>query len=144
MESKRHPKKRPTHSQSYQNNTTPTTTHVNDEQDKRIFTHENNKIKNIPPKKNIFKYWSFGTINIRSGKENDLGAKIFMVAKETAKAGLTFCCLQEVKYRNSGKKIIQLDNGEKFEFYWCGMKKKKISRCWFSDQSRPKCHNQRT
>ena len=48
-----------------------------------------------------------------------------MVAKEVARANLAFCCLQEVKYRNSGKKLINLDSGEKFEFHWCGMKKRR-------------------
>ena len=48
-----------------------------------------------------------------------------MVAKEVARIGLSFCCLQEVKYRNSGNKLIELDNGEKYEFYWCGKKKRR-------------------
>ena len=47
---------------------------------------------------------SFGTINIRSGKKKDESAKIYFVTKEVMKAGLRFCCLQEVKYRNSGEK----------------------------------------
>ena len=33
--------------------------------------------------------------------------------------------LQEVKYRNTGKKLIKLDTGENFEFHWCGMKKQR-------------------
>ena len=72
-----------------------------------------------------FKKWKFGTINIRSGKERDLGAKLYCIAKEVSKAGLTFCCLQEVKYLNNDKKIITLDTGEKFEFHWCGRKKRR-------------------
>ena len=72
-----------------------------------------------------FKNWSFGTINIRSGKEKDEGAKIYMIAKEIDKIGLSFCCLQEVKYRNSGKKLVKLDNGKSYEFHWCGMKKRR-------------------
>lgn len=72
-----------------------------------------------------FQKWKFGTINIRSGKERDLGAKLYCVAKEVSRAGLTFCCLQEVKYLNSGSKIITLDTGEKFEFHWCGRKKRR-------------------
>ena len=35
---------------------------------------------------------------------------------------MIFCCLQEVKYRNIGKKIVELDSGEKYEFHWCGIK----------------------
>ena len=42
-----------------------------------------------------------------------------------ARAGLTFCCIQEVKYRNSGKKLIRLDSGEEFEFHWCGRQKRR-------------------
>ena len=42
-----------------------------------------------------------------------------------AKLNLTFCCLQEVKYRGSGSKLIVLDSGEKYQYYWCGMKKKR-------------------
>ena len=33
------------------------------------------------------------------------------------------CCLQEVKYRNIGKKLVELDSGEKNEFHLCAMKK---------------------
>ena len=75
-------------------------------------------------RKNFHK-WSFGTINIRSGKEKDEGAKMYLIAKEVARAGLTFCCIQEVKYRNSGKKLIRLDSGEEFEFHWCGRQKRR-------------------
>ena len=60
-----------------------------------------------------FKYWKFGTVNIRSGKEKDEGSKIYGIAKQVAKLNLTFCCLQEVKYRNNGKKLVELDSGEK-------------------------------
>ena len=30
-----------------------------------------------------------------------------------------------MKYRNSGKKLIRLDNGVCYEFVWCGMKKRR-------------------
>lgn len=50
---------------------------------------------------------------------------MYMVAKEAANAGLEFCCLQEVKYLNSGKKLIRLDTGESFEFHWCGKRKRR-------------------
>ena len=72
-----------------------------------------------------FQTWSFGTINIRSGKEKEEGAKIYTVAKEANRAGLLFCCLQEVRYRNSGSKLIKLDTGESFEFHWCGQKRRR-------------------
>ena len=73
----------------------------------------------------LFHSWSFGSVNIRSGKERDEGGKLYTIAKEVSRADLTFCCLQEVKYLNSGKKLIELDNGEKFEFHWCGKKKRR-------------------
>lgn len=72
-----------------------------------------------------FKSWSFGTINIQSGHEKNEGAKIYSVAKEVAKANLAFCCLQEVRWRNTGSKIITLNTGERFEFHWAGYKKKR-------------------
>ena len=72
-----------------------------------------------------FHLWNLGTINIRSGKETGEGSKIYMVAKEAARANLLICCLQEVKYRNSGKKLISLDSGEKYVFLWCGKKKRR-------------------
>ena len=79
-----------------------------------------NKTKEI-----AFKTWKFGTINIRSGKERDEGAKIYSICKEISKAGLSICCLQEVKYRNTESKMIRLKTGEEFEFHWCGMKKRR-------------------
>ena len=72
-----------------------------------------------------FKTWSYGTINIRSGKEKEEGAKIYAIAKEVSRAGLKFCCLQEVRYRNIGNKLIRLNTGEEFEFHWCGQKKRR-------------------
>ena len=68
-----------------------------------------NKSQNIKTKVDIsinneFHDWSFGTVNIRSGKERDEGAKIYTVVEAINEAKLSFCCLQEVKYRNSGKK----------------------------------------
>ena len=49
----------------------------------------------------------------------------YCIAKEASKAGLSFCCLQEVKYLNNNSKVITLDTGEKFEFHWCGRKKRR-------------------
>ena len=82
------------------------------------------KNKNIIRTRN-FKTWSFGTINIRSGTEKDDGAKIYAIAKELVRYDLAFCCLQEVRWRGVGAKIIQLDTGETFEFHWSGYKKKR-------------------
>lgn len=33
--------------------------------------------------------------------------------------------LQEVRHRNTGKKIIELNNGERYVFLWCGKKKRR-------------------
>jgi hypothetical protein len=41
----------------------------------------------------VFERWKFGTVNIRSGKEKDEGAKIYSVTKQAAQAGLLFCYL---------------------------------------------------
>ena len=46
--------------------------------------------KNLGHNKNSisksFYSWSFGSINIRSGKEKDKGGKLYMIAKEAARA----------------------------------------------------------
>ena len=72
-----------------------------------------------------FKRWSFGTVNIRTGGEKDEGAKIYAVAKEISRANLQFCCLQEVRWRNIGSKLICLDTGDKYESHWCGYNRKR-------------------
>ena len=80
---------------------------------KKIFRNEN------------FKSWNFATINIRSGTEKDEGAKMYAISKELVKYDIAFCCLQEVRWRDVGSKIIRLDTGEAFEFHWSGYKKKR-------------------
>ena len=50
---------------------------------------------------------------------------MYLIAKEVAKLNLAYCVLQEVRHRNTGNKIIQLNTGEKFQFYWCGQKKRR-------------------
>ena len=77
-----------------------------------------NKTRN----KSRFYSWKFATINIRSGKEKLEGAKMYMIAKEAARLNLSFCALQEVRHRGIGNKIIELNTGEKYQFYWCGQK----------------------
>ena len=62
---------------------------------------------------------------MRSGKEKDDGAKLYSIAKELAANDVKICCLQEVRYRKHGHRIIELDTGEKYEFFWCGMQKKR-------------------
>ena len=50
---------------------------------------------------------------------------MYMIAKEVAKHNLAFCALQEVRHRNTGNKIIELNTGEKYQFFWCGKKKRR-------------------
>ena len=64
-----------------------------------------------------FHNWKFGTINIRTGKENEEGSKNYMIATEVDKANLAFCCMQEVRYRNAGMKKIRLKKWFKIHFY---------------------------
>ena len=72
-----------------------------------------------------FHSWNFGTINIRSGKEKSEGSKLYMITKEVAEAKLLFCCLQEVRFRNTGKKVISLNTGEMYDFLWCVQKRQR-------------------
>jgi len=85
--------------------------------------NNNNDVENKFPHQ--FHNWKIGTINIRTGKERDEGGKIYLIAKEVAKAGLTLCLLQEVRYLNTGVKRIRLNTGEQYDFIWCGPKKKR-------------------
>ena len=64
-------------------------------------------------------------MNIRSGKEKLEGAKMYMIAKEVTRHNLAFCALQEVRHRNTGNKIIELNTGEKYKFFWSGKKNKR-------------------
>ena len=73
----------------------------------------------------LFFDWSFGSINIRTGKEKSEGARIYMITKEIARKKLLFCSLQEVRYRNNGHKVISLDSGESYVFLWSGRKKRR-------------------
>ena len=38
---------------------------------------------------------------------------------------MEFLLLQEVRWRGIGSKIIEIDNGDKFEFHWSGFKRKR-------------------
>ena len=73
---------------------------------------------------NSFHQWKFGTLNVRSGKEKLEGARMYAITKEVGRANLSFCCLQEVRHRNTGKKLIALNNGIQYSFLWCGQKKR--------------------
>jgi len=50
---------------------------------------------------------------------------MYMIAKEAARLNLSFCALQEVRHRGIGNKIIELNTGEKYQFFWCGQKKRR-------------------
>ena len=86
---------------------------------------EINSINKNYVKNGLLFNWKIGTINIRTGKEQSEGAKMYMVTKQVANAGLLICSLQEVRHRNSGKKIINLDTGESYIFFWSGLKKRR-------------------
>ena len=77
------------------------------------------------PTNKLFYPWNFGTINIRTGNEKSEGYRLYMITKEVARAKLQFCSLQEVRYRNNGRKVISLDTGESYVFLWCGQKKRR-------------------
>ncbi len=85
---------------------------------------KNDKKKNTK-KFHQYRKWNFGSLNIRTGKENDDGAKIYSVAKEMSKTGLQFLLLQEVRWKGVDNKLIELDTGEKYEFHWSGYTRKR-------------------
>ena len=74
---------------------------------------------------NGFYRWKIGTLNIRTGKEQSEGAKMYAIVKEVARLKLSICCIQEVRHRNYGEKMIRLNTGECYKFYWSGMKKRR-------------------
>lgn len=87
----------------------------------------NNSVFNNSTQLNVLHKWKLGSLNIRSGKEKLEGARIYGITKEISRENLEICCLQEVKYRNTGKKIIELDTGVKYNFLWCGQKKRRAA-----------------
>jgi len=68
-----------------------------------------------------------GSVNIQSGKEMLGGSKMYTVCREISERNIHICGLQEVRYRNSGKKVIDLDNGESYTFMWSGPKKRRLA-----------------
>ena len=72
-----------------------------------------------------FYQWKIGTLNIRTGKEKSEGARMYTIVKEIARLKLSICCIQEVRHRNYGEKMIRLNTGECYKFYWSGMKKRR-------------------
>ena len=56
-------------------------------------------------------------------QRKDEGYKLYSITKEVAK--VSFCCFQEVKYRNKGSKVISSNSGEIYTILWCGQKKRR-------------------
>ena len=81
--------------------------------------------KNSVSKSSSFHLWKLGTVNIRTGKEKSEDAKMYVITKEVARAGLSICLLQEVRYRNNGTRRISLDTGEEYDFIWSGPKRRR-------------------
>ena len=50
---------------------------------------------------------------------------MYAITKEVARAGLSICLLQEVRYRNNGTRRISLDTGEEYDFIWSGPKRRR-------------------
>ena len=88
-----------------------------------------------------YKSWKLGSINIRSGKEKSEGAKMYSVAKEMDRLGITICCLQEVRYRNNDKRTISLPSGNEIRFYMEWAKKTKGQWSWISCKKGQKHYN---
>ena len=61
--------------------------------------------------------WKIGTINVRTGKEDE---KLERIVNEIAKADLALCGLQEVRRLDKGSALIQANNDSKYEVYWSG------------------------
>ena len=75
--------------------------------------------------KDKFHKWTIGTLNIRSGKEKEGGAKMYSIANEVDMAGVTVCCIQEVRHLNTDRKTIRLANGNEYVFIWSGLKRRR-------------------
>jgi len=61
--------------------------------------------------------WKIGTINIRTGKDDE---KLERVINEIGKADLSICGLQEVRRLNKGSALIKSNAGIKYEVHWSG------------------------
>ena len=83
-------------------------------------------LKPVYPKSLKFFDLNIGSVNIQTGDEKGGGSKLYMVCKEAYQNNLHIIGLQEVRYRNSGSKIINLNNGEKYMFFWSGPKKRRV------------------
>ena len=63
---------------------------------------------------------------------------MYTVAKEIDKLDISFCCIQEVRHRNTGRKVISLPNGHKYAFLWCGNRKRRDAGVGFLIKVDPK------
>ena len=50
---------------------------------------------------------------------------MYAVAKEVDRAGISICCLQEVRYRNNGKRRIGVSSGAEYNLIWSGPKRRR-------------------
>ena len=60
------------------------------------------------------------------------------------KTDIQFLLLQEVRWRGTGNKLIELDTGEKFEFHWSGYKRKREAGVGIFISSDKKCSNRKS
>ena len=63
---------------------------------------------------------------------------MYTVVKEIDKLDISFCCIQEVRHRNTGRKVISLPNGHKYAFLWCGNRKRRDAGVGFLIKVDPK------
>ena len=69
-----------------------------------------------------FHSWKIGTINIRTGKDDE---KLERVVNEIDKADLAICGLQEVRRLNKGSALVKSNSGKKYEVHWSGHNNKR-------------------
>ena len=50
---------------------------------------------------------------------------MYSIASEADRAKLSVCCLQEVRYRNRGKRRITVASGAEYDFIWSGPKRRR-------------------
>ena len=69
-----------------------------------------------PNQISIFHQWKFGTLNTRSREEKLEGARMYAITKEVGRANLSFCCLQEISQRITGKKFGRLKKSSGYSY----------------------------
>ena len=70
----------------------------------------------------MFHEWSIGTINVRTGREDE---KLESVVRQINKARLSICALQEVRRLKTGSALITCkndddDKGSSYAVHWSG------------------------